>query len=308
MKHIAVDFGGTRIKIGVIENFRVVHTDLLDAHSTQGAQQALDRLAAAIRKLGLDDVAGVGLAVPTLVDVRSGRVLMSMKGKYEGLHEIDFPAWSLREFGLPIRVENDAHAAVLGEWKHGAGAGCNDLVMLTLGTGIGTSVIINGRPLRGKHSQAGNLAGHFVIDPSGYPCVCGGRGCVEAQQHLDAVQAIAREDSRFVTSALSKSNPLDYAAIFAHAASDPVARELRDRAIAIWSLLVTSVINLYDCELVIVGGGMMKSADVILPALQTAARRACTPWGTAEVRAASLGDHAGLIGMAVSLDGSFDYL
>ncbi|HRK31454.1 MAG TPA: ROK family protein, partial [Tepidisphaeraceae bacterium] len=167
---------------------------------------------------------------------------------------------------------------------------------------------IEGRLLRGRHSQAGNLAGHFVIDPAGFPCVCGGRGCAEAQQHLSAMSQIAAADKRFAASPLSQTKTLDYAAIFKSAESDPLAHDLRDRAIGVWGAVVTSMINQFDCEQVIVGGGIMRSADVIMPALQAAAGRACTPWGTAQIHPAALGDHAALLGMAVLLNEQFEYV
>lgn len=308
MSIIAVDLGGTRMKVGAVDEGDVSNMRWVDAHSRLGAAQALHRLAEVIRGYDLSRVSAIGLALPTLVDSRGTRVLVTMKGKFEGLHAFDLEQWSLANFSLPVRIENDAHAALLGEWKYGAARGEQNLGVITLGTGIGTSVMIGGKLLRGKHSQAGNLAGHFVLDPAGYPCVCGGRGCAEAQQHLTAVAAIAAADARIATSPLAKAPILDYAAIFAAASTDELARDLRDRAIAIWGAVVTSMVNQFDCEHVIIGGGIMRSADVILPALQVAASRACTPWGTARVHAAQLGDQAALLGMAALCNENLDYI
>jgi glucokinase len=300
MSIVAVDFGGTNIKAGVVDGGAVGELKSIDGHSKLGVAQALPRLADLIRGFDLSAVTGVGVALPTLVDARTSRILMTMKGKYEGLHQVDFPAWAAREFGLPIRLDNDAHAAILGEWRFGAGVGSDNLVMVTLGTGIGSSVIIDGKPLRGRHAQAGNLGGHFVIEPNGFPCVCGARGCVEAQQHLDSVARIAQADPRYPGSPLSKGK-FDYKTIFAESKGDALSRELRDRTLAIWGTMLISLIHQFDCDRIVVGGGIMNSADDILPALKACADSACTPWGKVDVRPAALGDAAGLVGLQVAL-------
>jgi glucokinase len=305
---IAIDMGGTVIKAGLVEAGRVARRDQIEGRSEEGVAQAMPRLAALIRSLGLEGVTGVGLALPTLVDVRTGRVMMTMKGKYDGLHELDLPAWSMREFGLPLKLENDVHAAILGEWRFGAGIDETDLVMFTLGTGIGTSVIINGRPLRGAHAQAGNLGGHFLIDPDGFDCVCGARGCLEAQQHLHALRTLARRDRRFADSPLSRLDPIDYAALFQHAPADPLAGDLLRRSLDLWGLLAVTLVHQFDCRTLIVGGGILKSRDVILPHLQRFLDRACTPWGRVNLLPAALGDDAALLGMAVTLDQPQPYL
>src|SRR5205085_754759 len=151
-----------------------------------------------------------------------------------------------KSLGLPLRLENDAHAALLGEWRFGAGRGADDLVMITLGTGIGTSVLLGGRALRGRHAQAGNLGGHFVVDPKGFPCVCGSRGCLEAQQHRHAIRTLARDDPRFASSALSLESSIDYASLFRLRESDELARSLLERSFNLWGMLVVSLIHQFD--------------------------------------------------------------
>jgi glucokinase len=308
MSVIAIDMGGTVIKAARVEQGSCGRVRTIQAQSAQGTAQALPRLAELIRQFDLTDISGVGLALPTLVDAKNTRVLVDMKGKYEGLFGIDLAQWARDEFGLPIRIENDAHAALLGEWRCGSGRGCGDLVMITLGTGIGTSAIIQGKPLRGRHSQAGNLGGHIVIDPDGFPCGCGGRGCIEAEQHLNAVNQLARQDAAYADSALSKLARFDYRQLFELADSDDLSRRLRDRTLSIWGGLIVSLIHVFDCERVIVGGGIMNSREAIVPSLQAAADRALTPWGRVQVVATELGDSAALLGMASLFETPTDYL
>ena len=158
MSILAVDMGGTNIKIGLVENGGVTKHQTLPAYSERGAQQALDRTAAVLKSMRDDHCTGVGFAFPTLVDVRTNRVVGQMIGKHEGLTTIDFPKWAREQFDLPIHIENDAHAAILGEWKHGAGRGCDDLVMMTLGTGIGGGIVRTARSISDSAAPAASSA------------------------------------------------------------------------------------------------------------------------------------------------------
>jgi glucokinase len=305
---IAIDLGGTVVKLGLVRDGAIVARRTLDAYSERGLAQVLPRLAAAIRELRMDDISGIGLAIPTLVDARRNRVLAPMLGKYDGINHFDFVAWCAGEFAMPIKLENDAHAALLGEWRFGAARGCTDAVVVTLGTGIGTSVLFGGRPLRGTHSQTGNLGGHFVIDPHGFDCVCGARGCLEAQQHLNAVRSIARSDARFASSLLAQPGDFTYADLFDLRGKDPLARDLVQRSLDLWGALVVSLSHAYDPERIIIGGGVMRSGNVIVPHLQSFADRACTPWGKVRIVPAQLADDAALLGVASLFSQPPEYL
>lgn len=308
MSILAVDMGGTNIKVGLVEEGQITRRAVLPAHSERGALQALERTAEVLRDMNSAGCTGVGFAFPTLVDVRTNRVVGQMIGKFEGLTRIDFKQWADATLGLPIHIENDAHAALLGEWKFGAGRGCDDLVMMTLGTGIGTSVIIGGKPLRGKHAQAGNLGSHMILDPQGFACVCGGRGCAEAQQRRDSVTELAKKDAGYPTSALAGEREIDYAALFRLADQDDLARRLLDRSMDIWGTTAVSLVHQFDCERVVMGGGVMRSSEVILPRINRWLETACTPWGRVVAVVGQLGDDAALIGMAVSLSERLEYV
>ena len=309
MSVLAVDIGGTSIKLGLVRGKEILRRAILPSHAESGATQAMDRLTIELKKLlGADYCVGVGLAFPTLIDVRTNRVVGQMIGKFEGLGQIDFAKWALDHFNCPVRIENDAHAALLGEWKHGAGKGCDDLVMMTLGTGVGTSVIINGKPLRGKHAQAGNLGSHMILDPDGYPCVCGARGCGEAQQHRNVVAQLAKADPGFAKSALSQATDIDYAALFRLSPTDRLAARLLKRSMDIWGTMAVSLAHQFDCERIVIGGGIMKSAATILPQVNKWLETACTPWGRAIAVAAEHGDDAALLGLAVSISERLEYI
>lgn len=314
MKILAVDVGGTNVKLGVVSGGQVLRSTAFGAHGASGAAQLLQRLGAAMRDLAAEAGAplcgfdGVGIALPTLVDTRSTRVLVDMVGKFEGIAAADLRGWAQRELNLPLKIENDAHCALLGEWRFGAGQGASDLVMITLGTGIGTSVIIGNRPLRGAHSQTGNLGGHLVMQTDGPACSCGGRGCAESLHHLNTVNQLARADARFPASALAQFPRISYADLFNLAAQDALAWDLMKRSLDIWGSLCVSLIHAFDPERLIVGGGIMRSSAVILPHLREWARHACAPWGQGQVLAGELGDSAALLGVASLFENPPDFL
>jgi glucokinase len=245
------------------------------------------------------------------VDARKGRVISAAKNKFEDAPGIDLPAWAHQELGLPLRAENDAHAALLGEWQHGAGVGCDNLVMLTLGTGIGCSVIVEGHPLRGRNFQTGLLGGHIVVQPDGRPCCHeGGRGCVEAETGSWALPAIARAQPEFAKSALAREPEVNYQGVFRLAAmGDAVSRALRDRSLDLWAATVISLVHLFDPERVILGGGVAHSADVIVPWIQEKVNeRAWASWGKPQITRARYLEEAALLGASVLVEKEIAFL
>lgn len=308
--YLCADLGGTVIKSGAVRGGQVLAAAQIPAFSQQGLLPQLPRIQQLLREVAasaavtLDQCAGLGLAFPTLVDGNAARLLAPMHDKYADAMKVDLPAWARQQLGLPIKLENDARAALLGEWKCGAGQGCDDLVMVTLGTGIGTAVVMEGRPLLGRHHQAGVLGGHFVVTPNGAACGCGGRGCVETEAGAAAIDRLARGDPAFTSSQLARATDVTFESLFACAAAgDPLALRLRNRCLDYWGAAIVSLIHAYDPVRVIVGGGVMKSADLILGWLrQFAGRDAWTPWGTVEIRPAQLGSDAALVGMGVAFE------
>jgi glucokinase len=270
----------------------------------------LDQFADAIReqarKLDLDPqlCLGVALGFCGLADARIGRVISTNK-KYDDAPEIDFRSWSRKEFGLPFAIENDARMALLGERHVGAARGCDNLVMITLGTGIGGAAMIEGKLLRGKHAQAGCLGGHLPAKVGGRICTCGAVGCMEAEASGWALPIMAKEWNGFRESELARRERIDFRAVFALAqAGDRVATEVRDYCLQVWATASVGLIHAYDPEIIVIGGGVMRSAGVILPYIQKFVHdHAWTPWGKVRIVAAELGNNAGLFGAVPLLSG-----
>ena len=182
---IGIDLGGTRIKIGLVAEGAVLSKRVLSANAAGGLQSNLDNLKNGINQL-LDEsglqvasLNGIGLAFPGIVDPERKKIL-STNDKYNDAVKIDMEAWIKSLWELPFFLDNDARMAAVGEWKFGAGQHTDNLVAMTIGTGIGTAAIIEGKLLRGKHFQAGCLGGHFSIQYNGRLCNCGNIGCAEA--------------------------------------------------------------------------------------------------------------------------------
>lgn len=298
MAVLAVDAGGTRIKLGVVAGGQVLARATLEARSDEGLAPQLPRIAEAFRMLvpvGMS-IDGLGMAFPSLVDIETGRVL-THSGKYRDAQHVDLSTWVRETFGVPFAIENDARMAVIGEWRYGAAKSYGDVVMITLGTGIGTGVVIEGRVLRGRHGQAGCLGGHFTTHAGGRPCPCGNVGCAEMEASTAALPALAQADPLFAVSVLRDAKPLDYAAVFAAAAQgDPLAVRLRDRSLEVWSALGVSLIHAYDPEILVIGGGIAASGEAVVgPIRDYVGRHAWTPWGKVRVAASTLGDDAALL-------------
>lgn len=305
---VCVDLGGTRIKAAVVgPGHAVLAAESVPAQSAGGLRMRLPAIAELVRRLARPHAAvlGLGISISGLVDPVRKRSRSASADKWADAPEVDFTAWARREVGLPLVLENDAHAACLGEWAAGAGQGCDDLVMITLGTGVGTSVISRGRPLRGPHHQAGVLGGHFVLDPDGPPCGCGGRGCVETYTGAGYLPDLIRRDPRFAGSSLAQESVLDHGAVRRHAArGDAFATDLAARIERLWGALLVNLTHAHDPDLLIVGGGIVDAWPGLPSRLEAfVAGRAWTAWGHPRVVAARLGDHAGSVGLDAVIRG-----
>jgi glucokinase len=239
-----------------------------------------------------------------LSDPATGRVV-STNQKYDDATRIDLPAWCQREVGLPFMIENDARMALLGECYAGAAQGETDVVMVTLGTGIGGAVLMNGKVLRSKHLLGGNLCGHIPVDFNGRRCTCGAIGCAEAEAGGWSLPLVAKAWPGFAKSALSREPAVSFRSLFEHATQgDGVACAIQERCLRVWAVLTTGLIHSFDPDVVVFGGGVLASADVIVPYIQKhVIEYAWTPWGKVKIKPAQLGSRAALLGAIPLLTG-----
>lgn len=300
MKVLAVDVGGSHVSCGAVENDRLLDVISIETNSRDLLRDLLPVLAEAIRTLDRrygGCFAGIGFGFCGLVNTVESRVVAT-NHKYPDATQIDLTGWASSACSLPLRLENDSRMALLGERHAGAAIGSDDAVMITLGTGIGSAVMVEGRLLRGKHFQAGCLGGHFTVDINGRLCSCGAHGCFEAEASTYALKGLCGNWPGIENSALSEEVRMDFAKLFYWAdRGDAVAGAIRSRCLQIWSACALSLVHAYDPELVVLGGGVMKSSFPILAGIQQHVHScAWTPWGKVRFRQAALGNHAALFG------------
>jgi glucokinase len=302
---IGVDLGGTKMLVGVVDSDRRV----LYRETAPSIGLAQDRLLEALgRELraareARPDVAAAGLGIPCTVDRERGMAIIAVN-----LDIADLPIRDLlsQGLGLPIFVDNDANVAALAEHRFGAARGARNAVMLTVGTGIGGGLIIDGRLYRGS-TGAGAELGHTVIDADGPRCQgnCPNRGCVEA---LASGTAIAREglaaakdapDSA-LGRALARGDVLDGRRVTdAALAGDQTAREVLALIGRRLGVALSSLANVFEPDVIVIGGGASRAGDLLLdPARAELWDRALPPMNRTPVAAAELGADAGLIGAA----------
>lgn len=306
---LAVDLGGTHVKLGMVADGVLVDEDRVPAPATLrelGTVADLGRrMIAAHTELGLR-VARAGVAAPGVVDPRSGR-LTSIHDKYAYLVGFDLPGWATEELGLPVVIENDARAALLGEVEAAetaTGAAVRDAAIVIVGTGIGTAVLVDGAPLVGPEGYGGVLGGHFTVDLDGPPCNCGNVGCAEAiggSWNLAAqVRAVAGWERSTLADA-ARDDAMSMAVLFeAAAAGDGVATGLADRVVGAWAATAVNLCHAYQPELLIFSGGPMHAAASRCDELADAVRaRLWSSLRRPEVRFAESPGHSVVRGLAV---------
>jgi glucokinase len=303
VKALAVDIGGTHANCGLLEDAKILVHESIDVASDTNIRAVLSRVAQLLRQLiknqslSLDKFQGIAVGFPGLVDSRIGRVVSTNK-KYDDAPEVDFCGWGREALGLPLRIENDARMALLGESYAGAARGFEDVVMMTLGTGIGGVAMIEGRLLRGKHAQAGCLGGHIPVLFNGRRCTCGGIGCAEAEASGWALPGIVKDFPGSAESSLSKYWQVGFKELFQEAQQgDKAALAIRDRCLNVWAADAVALVHAYDPEVIVIGGGVMESANIIIPYVESHVHKyAWTPWGKVGIYPAELANNAALVG------------
>jgi len=287
---IGVDVGGTKIAAGVVDAEGRVERRAERPTLLSSQRDLLAELDSVVGELLADDVAAIGFGIPSTIDQRAGRVVSSV---HIPLADIDFRERMSEHFSRPVGMDNDANAAAIAEWKVGAGKGARDMVMLTLGTGIGGGLILDGKPYRGSVGAGAEL-GHIVLQYDGEPC---GDGC-DGHGHFEQLASGRTADraAEEILGAGSEGPALVAAARDGNEAATQALREIGRRLGA----GIGSLVNIFNPELVVLGGGFADALDLLLePAKEVVAQEALPP-GRDLVRIvpAELGSDAGLVGAA----------
>ena len=311
MLYIGIDVGGTGIKAGVVdEKGAILHKCSCPTDKNRGHEAVIHDMAQislkALRESGhsLDEVHSVGIGIPGIQDPRTGRIPFCTN---LGWHDVPLVELIQKEIDKPVFVNNDATVAGLAEAVAGVSADVRNSVFVTLGTGVGGGVILNGKVFMGPHGIATEI-GHMVTVVGGEMCTCGHRGCWE---RYASASAIIREGRRFAQanpeSALAKAVDGDLDRIEARTvidlakAGDPDCEKLFDDYCYHLAVGLANLINLYDPEVIALGGGVSKAGDFLLDKV-----RALMPelvffrtMPYARIELARLGNDAGIIGAAM---------
>lgn len=308
---IGVDIGGTAIKLGLVNSQNeIICKESTPTEAALGVEHVIDNLLAATERMlekcqiTYEDCIGMGIGCPGTIDHEKGIVEYSNNIDWENVElvrEIE------KRISIPVRIENDANCAVLGEMVAGKAKGNENVVLITIGTGIGSGIICDGKIFHGG-ANGGGEAGHTVVCVGGEQCTCGRKGCLEAYVSAtalirDAVRAAKKHPESFLN-ALCKNVLSDMNAEIPFTAckkGDAVAKELIDNYFIYLGEFLTNIVNIFRPDVILIGGGVSEQGDYLISPLQEYVEKYAFGGKhifIPEIKKAALGNKAGLIGAA----------
>jgi glucokinase len=306
---IGVDLGGTKLLAGVVDSdLNVRHRAFRHAREAHDTEALIDVLVAAVqqaREASGEEIRAVGFGIPSLVDARTGVAATTV---HLPLHDVPFRDVMAERLGIPVVVDNDANAAMVAEHRRGAARGVRTAALLTLGTGIGGGIIVDGKLVHGASGAAGEW-GHMVVALDGPPChgTCPNRGCLETMVSGTALGEAGLRAARDVPDsalgrAVASGHKVTGALVteLAHD-GDATARDVLALMGTHLGVGIANVVNILNPEVVVVGGGVLAAGELLLePARRVVAERALAP-SRDQVRIVPtrFGDASGMIGAAL---------
>jgi glucokinase len=302
---LALDIGGTKVAAGVVgpdgdaRSFAVA-----PSRTERGPAAVLEDLfelgRASVEESGVPwtEITAVGIGCGGPLDAAEGILLAPPH--LPGFRDVPVAALAENAFERPALLENDGTAAAAAEHRFGAGAGVRNMVYLTISTGVGGGAVIDGRLYRGAAGNGGEF-GHVTVDWRGRVCRgCGRRGCLEAYVSGTSISERAFEDMDPASSLVALGTPTAADVVAAAADGDAYARSVWDETIEALACGLTSIVNLFEPELVVLGGGVTRAGNLLIePVRETVRGQAMAPAGrTVDIVPAALGDRVGVVGAA----------
>jgi len=310
MYNIGIDLGGTNIKVGVVdENYNIVGRSNIKTNLPRPAEEIVDSIVEGVKlacedaKINVSDVNSIGIGTPGTANRNTGVVLYSCN---LGFNNFELGGMLSSKLGTEVFVENDANAAAFGEVVNGAGKGYKDVVVITLGTGVGGGIIIGGKIYTGFNFCGAEL-GHTVIEYNGRQCGCGRKGCFEAYSSATALinftkEAMEADKSTKMWEIAGSLDEVDGKTAFdGFRAGDKTATEVVDKYISYLGCGLTNVVNIFQPEVLLIGGGICKEGENLTkPLLEYIAKESycIDPNCSTKLDIAKLGNDAGIIGAA----------
>ena len=310
MYYIGVDLGGTNIAVGLVaEDGRIVAKAETPTLASRPYPELVRDMADCARKVMAEanvteeEVDSIGIGIPGVAD-KDGVVIFCTN---LGWRNVPIRAEIQQYINKPVYIDNDATVAGWAEYKAGVSRGTDSSVFLTLGTGLGAGIVINGKIWAGAHG-AGSELGHLVIEVDGVPCTCGKRGCTERYCSATAIIRMAREacadapNCAIMRAVNGDTDKINAKVVFdAAKEGDTVAMQVFNRFVKYLTIAVNNVISFLDPDMIVLGGGVSRAGDFLLDALkQEVGKLLFYPTLPSPVlRIASLGNDAGIIGAAL---------
>lgn len=310
--YIGIDLGGTNIKTAIFtDTFSKIDEIRTTTEAEKGSDFVLEKMLKQILSLldrcqiSTEEISCLGIGVPGLMDRRAGISVFSPN--FTDWENVPVSAWFENKLQLKTLIDNDVRVNLYGEWYFGAGKGKQNLVLLTLGTGLGSGVVIDGHVLYGATDSVGEI-GHMNIYRTGRPCRCGSSGCLG--RYVSALGLIRTVREKIESGAPSLLNDWTQCHLErltaemisnAYDQNDSVAQEAMRETGEILGFGLTNLINLYNPEMIIIGGGMASAGERLLASARTVVRQHALQLSqnACEIVTASLGDSAGMLGAAV---------
>ncbi len=308
--YVGIDLGGTNIAAGVInEDFEIVSLAKTKTNLPRPAREICNDMVSvtkgAIESAGLsiDDIERVGIGTPGIANSDSGVIEYSCN---LGFENVEMEKMFRQKLNLPVYIENDANAAAYGEYVAGAAKGAKDAVCITLGTGVGGGIIIDGKIYSG-FNYAGAEIGHMVIDVDGPQCTCGRKGCFEVFSSATGLVRMTQEAMDRNTDSIMHKMAEEYGKVSARLAfeamrkGDKTAKEVVDKYIKYLAAGITNTINIFQPDILCIGGGVCNEGDPLLVPMKEIVEREVYTRNSSkntEIVIAKLGNNAGLIGAA----------
>ena len=311
MVRIGIDVGGTGIQVGVVNEMHQIiaegsiPTQIRLPFEVQ-IRQIVDCVLATVSSAGLSDadIESIGVGIPGIASSVTGEVIKCTNMNW---NHVPFRQVFSGMLDKPVYIDNDANVAALAESVAGVSAGSSSSVFITIGTGIGSGIILNGKIWNGAHGIGGEL-GHVILDLDGVPCTCGNHGCLERYCSATALIRMAREavadypDSLMLSSLGNDLTRIEAKTVFSCARKgDALARKVLQHYITCLAQAIAGVVNLLDPEIIVLGGGVSKAgSDLIDPLVKQFPRYVIyRDQPLPEIRLAILGSRAGILGAAM---------
>lgn len=308
--YIGIDLGGTNIKAGVVnENFEIIAKATTKTLCPRPAKEICDDMAKvsieAAEKAGIsiDDVEWIGIGTPGIADNVNGTIPYSNNLDF---HDVPVRKYIQEHINKPVYVANDANAAAYGEFVAGAAKGAKDAVCITLGTGVGAGIIVDGKILTGSN-LAGAELGHIVIEVDGPQCTCGRKGCFEVFSSATGLIRMTKEamesDPASVMHKMAAEDGKVSARLAFNAmrAGDKSAKEVVDKYIKYLAAGITNAINIFQPDVLCIGGGVCNEGDPLMVPMRELVRKEVYTRmldKNTRIEVAALGNDAGIIGAA----------